>query len=170
VWFPSHAFETSMPTTVKSGYDNVVDLTLTLTNTGTEDAVYRVEVEEVTDFGWPVQVCWNGIPIKPGENIPVGSGESAEITIRITIPETENDQLAEWTVTVTDAEQDFLVAKHTIRAFAEVPEVTPLPLPLDLILAAVVIVVAAGAGFALSRRGAQAPKRKSRARGVRRRR
>jgi hypothetical protein len=159
VWFPTHAFSTTMLETSKSGYGETVAFTLELTNMGTEDAVYRIELEEITRFGWSYS-------ISPSENVRVASGEKVSVTITVTIPETENDQLAEWTVTVTDTEQDFLVSRHTIRAFAEAPEATPLPL--DLIAAAVVVAGAAGAGFALSRRGR--PKKRPRRAGRRARR
>jgi len=153
IWFPTHDLKTTVETTARSGYDEVVTFTFTITNTGTENTTYGVQVSEVTNYGW-------SYTIYPSENIILGAGENAEVTISVSIPETEESKLAEWTVKVTDQSQTFLSSTYTIKAYADVKLAPSKPLPLDIIGAIAAIVVAGLAGVVLSRRRAPARKPK----------
>ncbi|GAI18230.1 unnamed protein product, partial [marine sediment metagenome] len=114
VWFSEYAFATGMPVKSITADKVRVLFSLTITNTGTKDSSYRVEVEEITSppLGWDVEV-------KPTE-VEAASGEESEIFIFVTVPDIEAERKRmDLSIKVTDAEQDFLTKSERFGILGE---------------------------------------------------
>ena len=102
---------------VQVGYGEPVDFTLAIANKGAEDATYVVEVVEETHLGWDFSV-------EP--EVELASGENTEVTITITVPYVENLIRTDWTVTVTDLVQPFIMSSETFLVIGD-PTAQPPP-------------------------------------------
>jgi len=115
VWFPAYDFTTSMPTRSMTIEDARVLFSLTITNMGTRDSSYGIEVWETTtpeNLGWEIEV-------KPTE-AEVASGENIEIAIFVTVPDIEaGRKRMDLSVRVTDSTQTFLTKSGTFAILGE---------------------------------------------------
>jgi len=119
VWFPAYAFTASM--TVKSLTANDVRCLypFTITNTGTRDSSYEIEVQETSStlLGWDVE-WW------PTE-ASATSGENIEGYIIVTVPKIETGRKRmDLSFTVTDQTQTYLTKSILFGALGENKAVT----------------------------------------------
>jgi hypothetical protein len=103
VWFPAYSFTTSMPVRSVTANDVQVLFPFTITNTGTRDSSYEIEVQETTSapLGWDIR-WW------PTET-SAASGENIEGYIAVSVPKIETGRKRmDLLFTVTDKTQTYL--------------------------------------------------------------
>jgi len=114
VWFPAYGFTAAMPVQSLTANDVRVLFTFTITNTGTKDSSYKIEVEETSStlLGWDLK-WW------PTE-ASVATGENTEGYITITVPKIEvGRKRMEVRLTVTDQAQTYLTKSIPFAALGD---------------------------------------------------
>ena len=103
LWFPAYAFTASMTVKSLTANDVRVLYPFTITNNGTRDSSYEIEVQETssTPLGWDVSWWPTEASAAPGENI--------EGYITVTVPKIEvGRKRMDLSFTVTDQTQTYL--------------------------------------------------------------
>ncbi|MFQ6085899.1 MAG: FixG Ig-like domain-containing protein [Candidatus Bathyarchaeia archaeon] len=115
VWFPGHDLSISMPVKSMTVESARALFKTMLTNEGTEDTTYTIEVTEITTpekLGWDIEVKQTSIDVAAGENV--------EIYTVVTVPDIEaGRKRMDLNIKVTDAEQDFLTKSDRFAVLGE---------------------------------------------------
>jgi len=115
VWFPEHDFTIQMTPHIVTVDDAQVLFALTITNTGSKDTTYGIEVEEITypeNLGWVVEVG-------PAE-VGIAAGENAGVYLVVTVPDIEaGRERMDLYIKVTDDVQTFLTKSEDFAALGE---------------------------------------------------
>jgi len=114
VWFPEIGLTIKMDPGVMTVENIQVFFSLTITNTGTKDSTYTVEVEETTStpLGWDVEV-------KSAE-VEIASGENTKVCIAVTVPDIEaGRKRMNLRVTVTHSEQTYVTKSENFAILGE---------------------------------------------------
>ena len=115
VWFPGHDFAIYMPVKSMTLESARALFRLTLTNVGTADSTYTIEVTETTT---PEKLGWN-LEVKPTE-VEVAVGENVEIYTVVTVPDIEaGRKRMDLKIKVTDAVQDYLTRSDRFAILGE---------------------------------------------------
>lgn len=114
VWFPEYTFTIQLSWSVSRAESERVVFPLTITNTGTVDSTYEIEVEETTT----IPLSWD-VELKPAE-VGVASGENTGVYIVITIPDIEiGINRMDLGVEVTCKEATYITASDDFAAIGE---------------------------------------------------
>ena len=114
MWFPAYAFTAGMPVGSLTANDVRVLFPFTITNTGTRDSSYEIEVQETSStlLGWDLN-WW------PTE-VSIASGENIEGYITVTVPKIEAVmKRMELILTVTDKTQTYLTRSISFAILGE---------------------------------------------------
>lgn len=120
VWFAPNAFYIQIYRNIVRANNAKVLFSLTITNIGTKDTTYGIEVEETT----PTPLGWD-MEVKPAE-VEVASGENTEVYIEVIIPDIDvGIDRMDLTVKVTDKGKPTLTRSDTLAAIGESVWVPP---------------------------------------------
>ena len=114
MWFPAYAFTAGMPVESLTANDVRVLFSFTITNAGTRDSSYEIEVQETSStlLGWDIE-WW------PTE-VSIASGENIEGYITVTVPKIEAVmKRMTLCLTVTDKTQTYLTRSVSFAILGE---------------------------------------------------